>query len=468
MQLRRQFEEYNTREGLFTSRDVLLLAVSGGIDSVVLCELCRQSGYRFVIAHCNFKLRGAESERDAAFVTQLAAKYEVPLLTQDFDTEDYAKARKVSVQVAARELRYTWFESIIRGEVSADAFALPAAGEKAIAGNRQPVAKDRPKWIVTAHHRDDNIETLLMNFFKGTGIGGLRGMLPKQGNIVRPLLFASKEALQQFALAEQLAWVEDSSNALDKYARNYVRHQVLPLLAQIYPGVEENLGANLQRFREVEILYRESIERHKRKLLFPVGNEIHIPVLKLKKTLATVTILYEIMKFYGFSPAQATEMMGLLDGESGKYLQSDTHRVIRNRQWLIIAPRNTTEAQHLLIEGVGDWPFPLGTIGCSLIAPPAAPAGEEAVAMLDAGLITFPLLLRPWAQGDYFYPLGMTKKKKVARFLIDQKVSKTDKEKVWVLEMDKKIIWVVGKRIDNRFKTGPSTAQVLRIALKTG
>ncbi len=308
-----------------------------------------------------------------------------------------------------------------------------------------------------------------MKFFKGTGVAGLRGILPKQGKIVRPLLFAKKEELLQFAQEHQLAWVEDSSNLQDKYARNYLRHQVVPLLQKLYPEVVDNLADNITRFREIEVLYHQTIEQHQKKLLEYKGNEIHIPVLKLKKSAPLSTLVYEIAKPYGFSAAQTADIVHLLDSESGRYVASASHRIIRNRNWLIIAPVATEAADHVLVEEKDkSINFAAGSLQIKHLAPKdqqAAPATDgshwqlptdPAIGCIDIRHVQYPLILRRWKAGDYFYPLGMQKKKKLARFLIDQKVSKTDKEKVWVVESNKRILWVVGMRIDDRFKVTPS------------
>jgi tRNA(Ile)-lysidine synthase len=472
MTLLKRFKDFVNKEHLFTVKDTLLLAVSGGVDSVVLCELCYQGGYDFVIAHCNFQLRGEESERDEAFVRELGKKYGKEVVVKRFDTQQYATQQKVSIQVAARELRYAWFEEIVGRESSIANPGEPGNRKTAIhqasrtADPGTPNAKLRT--ILTAHHLDDNIETLLMKFFKGTGIAGLRGILPRQGKLLRPLLFAKKEELVQFAGDNKLLWVEDSSNAQDKYARNYLRHQVLPLLQQLYPDVVNNLADNLARFREVEGLYHQAVESHKKKLLEYKGNEIHIPVLKLQRSEPLGSLLYEITKPYGFSAAQIPDIIHLLDSESGRYMVSATHRIIKNRNWLIIAPLEAAAANHIIIEEndtaisfAGGY-LQLSTIGVADIRLPAV----DSIGLADRKHIHFPLLLRPWKAGDYFYPLGMQKKKKISRFLIDQKLSKTAKEKVWVLESNKKIIWVAGMRIDDRFKITGSTQQVLRMELK--
>ncbi|WP_315814897.1 tRNA lysidine(34) synthetase TilS [Paraflavitalea speifideaquila] len=353
---------------------------------------------------------------------ELGEKYGKEVLVKHFDTEGYAAQQRVSIQVAARELRYGWFEEIVKRKTSN------------VKRETSDVKKDDPmshvsrltshvslltSHIVTAHHLDDNIETVLMKFFKGTGVAGLRGILPKQGKIVRPLLFARKEELVQFATGRQLAWVEDSSNAQDKYARNYLRNQVIPLLQNIYPEVVNNLAGNINRFRDVEVLYHQSVEGHLKKLLEYKGNEIHIPVLKLKKANPLPTLVYEIGKPYGFTAAQIPDMIHLLESESGRYVASGSHRMIRNRNWLIIAPLAVEGASHILIEeGEKNAAFAGGSITLKLIVPshPFTPPAAAAIACLDARQVQYPLLLRPWKTGDYFYPLGMMKKKKIGSF----------------------------------------------------
>jgi len=322
-----------------------------------------------------------------------------------------------------------------------------------------------------------------MNFFKGTGVAGLRGMLPEQGRIVRPLLFATKEELLLFAKENNLDWVQDSSNESDKYSRNYLRHNIIPLVQKIFPEAEHNLAANVQRFREIEILYQQSIDRHKKNLVTQKGNEFYIPILKLKKTEPVRSIVFEIIKSFGFHPAQVDDVMTLLNSGTGKYVASATHRVIRNRNWLVIAPLATVEASTILVteanENIEFTPardrrfyLQLETYPIRVLATDSyQPLIEKNIAEVDFGKIKFPLILRKWKTGDYFYPLGMKDrkgsrpgKKKLSRFFIDQKLSTTDKERVWVLEMDKKIIWVIGHRIDDRYKITDNTKQVLKLS----
>lgn len=454
MDLLKAFQQYIKQQNLFQQKDKLLLAVSGGVDSVVLCELCKQANYDFIIAHCNFQLRGADSDRDEGFVKALGKKYKVEVLVKKFETEKYAAENKLSIQVAARDLRYAWFNELLI-KMKND-FSPEVSNEQRATSN----------WLLSAHHANDNIETLLMNFFKGTGIGGLHGILPKQAHVIRPLLFVKKIELIEFALENHLSFVEDASNAADKYTRNYFRNQLIPDLQKVFPQVADNLLNNIDRFREIELLYQQSVNLAKKKLLEHKGNEIHIPVLKLLKTAALSTLIYEIIKDYGFTAHQTEEVVGLLKSESGKYLQSATHRIIKNRNWLIIAPNDNTRAETCLIEGEGIWPFAMGSLQVKKIADSQASViPDQSMVQLNAADIKFPLLLRKWKPGDYFYPLGMQKKKKLNRFFTDQKLSLTQKEKTWVIEMDKKIIWVVGLRIDDRFKITDPAKNRLQLTL---
>ena len=463
MNLTERFLQYIKQNDLFLSKDKLLLAVSGGVDSVVLCELCHQLGFDFIIAHCNFQLRDEESNRDENFVRELGKKYNKDVLVKRFDTKGYSNEHKVSTQVAARELRYSWFYELLGTTPdSRRAFGKPTAAE----------GPPTPNLLLTAHHADDNVETVLMNFFKGTGIAGLRGILPKQGKIIRPLLNFRKEELLEFARANNLSWVEDSSNATDKYSRNYFRQQVIPLVQKIYPKADENMLDNIQRFGDTELLYQQAIHQHKKKLLEIKGNEIHIPVLKLQKSEPLYSIVYEIIKEYNFTSHQTNEAIGLLSSESGKYVQSSTHRIIRNRNWLIIAPVATEKADIILIEeGTSSIQTASFRLDFSKLNTPDLPTGQagarlqtpDSIAKLDSKHISYPLLLRKWKSGDYFYPLGMKKKKKLSRFFIDQKLSKTEKENIWVLESDKKILWVIGHRIDDRFKITDHTIDILQV-----
>lgn len=442
-----------------------LIAVSGGVDSVVLCDLASKAGIDFVIAHCNFQLRNEESTRDEIFVRDLGERFGKEVLVKHFDTKGYAEQHKKSIQVAARELRYDWFNQLLEPAISPLADDGPEAIDDHLDSSNK--SSEIPSLIVTAHHANDSIETLLMNFLKGTGISGLHGILPLQNKVFRPLLLFFKEELLNYARQHNLLYVEDSSNLTDKYSRNYIRQHIMPHLKALYPQVENNLLSNIERFKEAEELFNQSVEQHKKKLLEFREQEVHIPVLKLGKSLPLRTSVYEIIKEYAFTVGQVDEVIHLLESESGKYVASATHRIIRNRKWLIISPVQTDHAANILIEeDESSVHFSGGilTIQKKLIDSNFKLPTSPSIACLDLSEINYPLLLRKWKQGDYFYPLGMKKKKKLSRFFIDQKLSKTAKEKVWVIEMNKKILWVIGHRIDDRFKVTPSSKNVLLIS----
>jgi tRNA(Ile)-lysidine synthase len=436
------FETFVKTHHLFQKSDALLIAVSGGVDSVVLCELCSDAGYQFSIAHCNFQLRGEESDGDEKFVKDLAAKYGVDFYHKKFDTKQYAADHKMSIQVAARELRYAWFSEMMK--------EIPQA----------------PRYLLTAHHADDNIETITMNFFKGTGINGLKGIVPAKNKLVRPLLFATKDAIVDFAKERQLSYREDSSNSSDHYTRNYFRNQVLPAIEKVYPQVKENLLQNAQRFAEINTIYQSAINQMKQKLVYRKGKEFHIPVLKLQQSPGLFTVVYEIIKDFGFSADQSGEVVKLMDASSGKFIDSATHRMLRNRKWLIVLPLTQGSVNHYLIsEETATIDFEGGTLSVEKNEQPVPISKDPLLAQLDARAIKFPLLLRRWKTGDYFYPLGMPKKKKISRFLIDLKMPLHQKQQVWVLESDKKILWVLGHRIDDRFKVTGAAKETLSLRL---
>jgi tRNA(Ile)-lysidine synthase len=418
------------------------VAVSGGIDSVVLCELCARAGVYFFLVHCNFKLRGEESERDEQFVRSLATKYGVTVLVKEFDTEKYAAEKKCSVQVAARELRYSWFGELTKENANS--------------------------YILLAHHANDDIETLLMNFFRGTGIEGLTGMpiIVHDAHCLRPLLKNTRKQIEAFAAEHRLSWVEDSSNSSSKYTRNFFRNELIPMLQKAFPSVEENLLDNINRFKHIDALYKIGIEKLKGEVLEKKASDVIIALHKLAPYKNT-SLIYEIIKEYGFGEKQVDEILKLVDSDSGKYIENESYQIIKHRKKLIITPRLAPAQTAVAVEkdkshvqlsdtnlhmrfcSIDNWKL----------------NKSENVAQLDADLISFPLLVRRWKEGDYFYPLGLRKKKKLSRFFIDQKLSRADKEKVWVVESDKKIVWIAGLRIDDRFKITDTAKEVLELTI---
>ena len=441
MSLLQRFQHFISKENLFSPKDKLLLAVSGGVDSVVLCELCRQAGYDFSIVHCNFQLRGDDSNRDELFVKELAAKYKVGFYSKTFETKAISQQLKKSIEETARDLRYEWFEELRKANLF--------------------------DWILTAHHADDNVETIAMNFFRGTGLRGLAGIRPKNGKIIRPLLFARKKEIEDFAQLHQLKYVEDHTNFEDVYTRNLFRNKLIPSFKTVYPAVEENLMNNIDRFAEIEKLYRLATSDIKKKLIKVKGNEWHIPARQLMGY-NNRALIYEIISDFGFGEKQVDEVIKLAESDSGKYIDSPSlkYRIIKHRHWFIISEFKASSSEIIIIEEKDKTVlFKEGTLELELQTSNLKPQTSNNIACLDTKEISFPLILRKWKEGDYFYPLGMKKKKKLARFFIDQKLSKTEKEKIWVIEMNKKIIWVVGKRIDERFKVTDITKEIVKITL---
>ena len=440
--LLQDFLHFTEHQQLLHKGEQTLLAVSGGLDSMVLCHLFIQAGWPFGIAHCNFQLRGEASDADEAFVRAFAGEHQLPFFVSRFSTRDIAREQGRSVEEAARLLRYEWFEQIRR--------------------------QQQYQRIATAHHRNDNAETLLFNLFRGTGIQGLHGIRPKRDRLIRPLLFANKKTLAEYAAAHGIHHIEDASNHSLDFSRNYIRNAVIPVVEKQFPEVIGRLNDNIHRFAEAEALYHQRVQQWRDQLLETKGEEYWIPVAKLRKAHPLSTLVYELLKPYGFGFDQSQQMIGLMDAASGKVLRSATHQVLKNRNWLIISPLQTGTPAHILVEQ-GQQAVETSLLRLS-IREEKAPAGPldfpAETAVLDVRQLAFPLVLRRWKQGDYFYPLGMRKKKKISRFFIDQKVPRTQKEKTWILLSGDRVVWVVGMRIDERFKVRPGTEKVLKITLK--
>lgn len=447
--LNRAFAHFVNQEKLFTRSQRLLVAVSGGLDSVVLCHLLKAGGFDFEIAHMNFQLRGDESERDAGFVRELANQMGLPFHITSRDTMAFAEGNKCSVQVAARQLRYQWFDELIRASVD----------------TAKPLA-----CLLTAHHANDNAETVLLNLFRGTGLQGMRGILPVREKIRRPLLFATREHLLDFAVQEKIMWVEDSSNISEKYARNFVRLSVIPLVQQQYPSLVGTLNDTAYHFRQVQSFYDHSMATVLRKLIVRKGDEQMVPIGRLRQLPGTEAILFSWLNPFGFSSEQIRGCLALLDSQTGHYIEgsgsgqeSISFRLLKDRKWLVLSPQESQDNGILLLEKEqGQLGLAGGRLEWETIPYAGQPIpADRNTAFLDAADIVYPLLLRKWKQGDYFYPMGMRKKKKIARFFIDARISRIEKVRIRILESGRKIIWVVGQRIDDRFKITPGTKTVL-------
>jgi len=439
-----RFKQHINSAALWKSNDQLFLACSGGVDSVVLAHILKSAGFQFELLHCNFNLRGAESNRDEEFVRSLAIELGCSIQVKSFDTRSEIQHHSKGVQETARMLRYNWFHEVIN--------SIDIKGSKS--------------WLLTAHHQDDQVETIAMNFFRGTGIAGFHGILEKSNQLIRPLLPFTRKEILDYAQEHKISWVEDHSNAEVNYTRNLFRHTILPEIKNIFPEVENNIINNAKRLSEVEFLYRMQVEKIKSGLLEKNGNGFKVPVKKIMITEPLDTILYELFKEFGFSVDQSYELKKLFTASSGKYIQSHSHRVLKNRDWLLIDVINNAEPEIKVIEeGQHNISFEGGVLHFKTIAGDNNMSSNANQAFIDTRHLVYPLLLRPWKPGDYFYPLGMKKKKKIARFLTDLKLSKNEKDNQWVLESDKKIIWVVGRRIDDRVKLTQGTSNVLFIEL---
>lgn len=427
------------------SGDGFLIAVSGGLDSTVLSTLCYKAGLNIELAHCNFMLREQESDRDEQFVRAIATQWNVPLHVKRFNTATFANENKLSIQEAARQLRYNWFKELIS-------------------------SNNHLNWVLTAHHQDDDAETIAMHFFRGTGLRGLTGIPARSGNVLRPLLTVSYNDIQNYAAAHHVKFVTDSSNLKEDYTRNYFRHTILPAIEKVFPTVKQNLLGNSKRIEQADQLLKIYVEQFRKKYLLKKQNEYLLSIAELKK-FGHTSLLFELLHPFGFTPGQVEEAALLLNARTGAQLEAATGqwRLIKNRKQLILAPMLSTKINYIEVVRVNEEiKYPEGILTFLSAKTSEITFGNEKQVFIDSRLLQFPLLLRKWKEGDYFYPLGMRKKKKVSRLLIDLKFSTSEKEKVWVLTTGDKICWVVGIRLDDRFKITNQTDEVIQIIFDSG
>ena len=439
MLLNDKFKETLHRFGLDDPNKKLLLAVSGGIDSMVMMHLFSHLKINCTIAHCNFQLRGKESDEDEAFVREQASKLYYKIFVTRFETEEYATENRLSIQMAARELRYNWFEKLTKVH--------------------------QFDYILVAHNRDDAIETFFINLGRGSGIAGLTGIRPLLDNVVRPLLFASRSEIENYAKENQVPHREDSSNASDKYLRNYIRHQIIPGFEEVFPHFRESMSQNLDKLNDAYSLYRQALTAEISGIIRHEGELLYIEIANLLASQTPKTILFEILKNYGFSSATAEEIIQVTHAISGKFFLSSTHKLVKDRDCFIVsklAGENIT--RHYIEEGTITLEQPIH-LSFDLIEKTDEFSIEKdsSVAFLDYDKIEFPLILRKWQAGDYFTPLGMTGMKKLSDFFVDIKLSLIEKENTWLLTSENHIVWVVGKRIDDRFKVTENTMRILKI-----
>ena len=442
--LERDFLGFINDNHLFASTDRVLLAVSGGIDSIVMTELFHQAGLPFAMAHVNFGMRTAESDGDALFVENKAKQYGVPFHLIRFDTTAVANERGVSIQMAARELRYDWFAQLIQEQHYA--------------------------YVATAHHQNDVLETLLLNLTRGTGIAGLHGIAVKQNRIVRPLLFATRDQLAVYAQTHQLTYREDSSNREDKYARNRIRHHVVPILAELNPGLWQTLPRTIERLRAAEMLVRAELDRSWQDVIEMPGEQTLLRSDKLLAQTEPVFRLTEWLKPVGFTADQAEQMIRALTQSVGQQFLSATHRITHERNGLLLEPLRVKADYGVRLN---DWPnAPINvaeqfTLSVQLVDKPDdfRPDTNLNVTYLDADKLTFPITIRPWRQGDRFRPLGLNGHKLVSDLLNNLKLSRSEREQTAVLLTGDSIAWVIGRRIDHRFRVTQETKRIVQIYL---
>lgn len=436
-----RFLQFISRHKLIDTHDRLLLAVSGGIDSVVMCELFHQSGIRFDIAHCNFSLRGEESDGDELFVKNLAERLNVVVHVKKFDTLSYADDKGVSIQMAARDLRYLWFKQL------------------ALEQNYNKVA--------IAHNLNDQAETFFINFLRGTGIAGLRAMKPHHEGIIRPLLIFSREEIINFASENECTYREDSSNASDKYLRNRIRHHLMPLLKELQPELYPIFSENLEHLADTEMVYLNEIERQQQLNVHVSGKRHLINIERLNLLNPLHTYLFAFLKPFGFNETVVSQLISVLSDIPGKVFLSATHRLIKDRESLIIEPLEEIRFENMEVfieEHTVSIDAPLD-IAFKIIDRHQFTAFNPSslIAWLDKDKLTFPLCLRRMQTGDRFRPLGMKGFRKLSDFLTDLKIPLPDKQKTWVVTTGADIVWVVGHRIDDRYKVTSRTKTIFKI-----
>jgi tRNA(Ile)-lysidine synthase len=413
----------------------LLLAVSGGIDSMVLLDLFYKLSFDICVVHCNFQLRGKESDGDEMLVKETCQDSYIPYFIESFDTLEFANKNKLSIQLAARKLRYDWFQEII--SLGFD-------------------------YVLTAHHLDDNVETFLINFTRGTGLEGLTGIPAQNGNIIRPLLPFSRLEIENYAKANNIQWREDSSNASDKYFRNKLRHDIVPILKELNTGFLDSFQNTLHHLQQAESLVNDASKLVYEKVVAKKENRLEIHLKSLLEFENHKAYLYQWLKDFGFSAWN--DIYDLVEAQSGKQIFSETHILLKDREKLILSERKSRDKSEVFfIESMeSKVNIPLKLSLCRFTG--GRDVNSNCI-FVDEDKIKFPLTIRKWQEGDEFYPSGMNGKKKLSKYFKDEKYSLLDKENQWLLCSEDQIIWVIGKRADNRFIARETTQQIIKIDL---
>lgn len=434
-QILSQVKEYIQQNIPLVENDKVLVGLSGGADSVALLSILKELGYCCFAAHCHFALRGEESDRDRNFAKQISAKLGVPFIEVKFDTLKYAADKKISVEMACRELRYEWFEA-----------------QRTALGCR---------YLAVAHHRDDSVETVLINLIRGTGISGLTGIAPLNGTVIRPILGLSREEVENYISQCNLNYVTDSTNKETIYVRNKIRNRILPLMKEINPSVYEAIEATSVHLSETELIYREALNK-KIESIVEVRDEVaYIKIEKLTEQTAVRTILYEILKPYGFITSQLNDIIASFNEESGKRFFSLTHRIIKDRNRLIVAPLGKED--NYLIHYPANEMLRVEYMAVEDLPPFTR---DKSCAYFDADKLPENLILRHWRMGDRFLPFGMKGTQKLSDYFTTHKFSLLQKEQIWLLVAGDEILWLVGERQSDKYRITPTTQRVVKFTIK--
>ena len=432
------FNSFIAEKSLCAGSDRVLLAVSGGMDSMAMARLFSLARIGFAFVHCNFKLRGLEADADEAFVKKAAESYGVECYSRSFETKEIAEDSGDSIQMIARDLRYVFFREV------ADRHGFDL--------------------IATAHHLDDQTETFFINLMRGCGIAGLHGIPLRSGKIIRPMMFAYRKDIENFVAENGIDYREDASNQSLQYTRNRIRHEILPQFLEMNPSFAEEMSGNIERLSQVEVVFRQFISIKKTEVIQQEGDVISIDIERLKALEPLPVFMYEFIAEYGFKKEDVPNIIRALDGISGKVFLSPGHQLLIDRDKIFISPLTNPTAEEILIQehtSRVESPVIL-TIEKHTAAAYVIPADKQ-TASLDLEKLSFPMIIRRWQQGDTFIPLGMKNHKKLSDFFIDEKFSLLEKEKTWVLCSGGDIAWIVGHRIDDRYKITGSTKKVYQI-----
>lgn len=417
----KKVKEFIEKEDLFSKQDKILVALSGGADSVALTRILITLGYHCEAAHCNFELRGEESDRDEDFVRNFCRSLNIKCHSIHFETRRYAAQQSISIEMAARELRYNWFSKICE--------------------------ESDCQVVAVAHHKDDSVETMLLNLIRGTGINGLLGIRPKNGNVVRPLLCASRQEVVAYLHRMNQTYVTDSTNLEDEYTRNKIRLNLLPLMEEINPSVKDGLVKTSSYLNDVSKVYQQAIKESIDRIFITPEKEISIE--KLMNEPAPQALLFEVLSPLGFNSTQVEEVYGSLNGQPGKRFISSQWQVVKDRDLLLIEKVKTANDKPQII-------FEEVLLTKEFVIPK-----DKNTACFDANKFKGVISIRKWEKGDYFIPFGMKGKKLVSDFMTDSKFSLLKKEQQWVLSCNDQIAWLIGERTDNRFRIDDSTQKVI-------